>query len=209
MNIFESLENLNVSEECFDEIMGIVEEYINELKDPTVASAHNKRIENYRNALGAATANPSNSNLKNYMSASNKLARNSRLSFNAFNRSGNTKNAQTVSPTRQQKISDEYKVRYNQAKDASDSAVNSYNDKLHYDREQARGTTVANALQIKGDSERSSLKDKANKAVEAAKQARKDYHDVMDRTNTVPRDINTLKSHLEYQRTHDEKGNRK
>ena len=30
MGIFESLENLNVSEECFDEIMGIVEAYINE-----------------------------------------------------------------------------------------------------------------------------------------------------------------------------------
>ena len=28
MNIFESLENLNVSEECFDEIMGIVERWI-------------------------------------------------------------------------------------------------------------------------------------------------------------------------------------
>jgi hypothetical protein len=30
MDIFESLENLNVSEECFDEIIGIVEELINE-----------------------------------------------------------------------------------------------------------------------------------------------------------------------------------
>ena len=30
MDIFESLENLNVSEECFDEIMDIVEEIINE-----------------------------------------------------------------------------------------------------------------------------------------------------------------------------------
>lgn len=30
MDIFESLENLNVSEECFDEIMGLVEELINE-----------------------------------------------------------------------------------------------------------------------------------------------------------------------------------
>lgn len=30
MNIFESLENLNVSEECFDEIMGLVEELLNE-----------------------------------------------------------------------------------------------------------------------------------------------------------------------------------
>lgn len=28
MNIFESLENLNVSEECFDEIMGIVENIV-------------------------------------------------------------------------------------------------------------------------------------------------------------------------------------
>ena len=31
MSIFESLENLNVSEECFDDIMGIVEEIISEV----------------------------------------------------------------------------------------------------------------------------------------------------------------------------------
>lgn len=31
MNIFENLENLNVSEECFEEIMGLVEEVINEV----------------------------------------------------------------------------------------------------------------------------------------------------------------------------------
>ena len=30
MNIFESLENLNVSEECFNDIMGIVEELLSE-----------------------------------------------------------------------------------------------------------------------------------------------------------------------------------
>lgn len=30
MNIFESLENLNVSEECFDDIIGIVEELLSE-----------------------------------------------------------------------------------------------------------------------------------------------------------------------------------
>ena len=30
MDVFESLENLNVSEECFDSIMGIVEEIISE-----------------------------------------------------------------------------------------------------------------------------------------------------------------------------------
>ena len=31
MDIFENLENLNVSEECFDDIMSIVEEVINEV----------------------------------------------------------------------------------------------------------------------------------------------------------------------------------
>ena len=39
MNIYESLENLNVSEECFNDIMGIVEEIINELKAPTPETA--------------------------------------------------------------------------------------------------------------------------------------------------------------------------
>ena len=39
MDIFESLENLEVSESCFDEIMGIVEEIINELKAPTPETA--------------------------------------------------------------------------------------------------------------------------------------------------------------------------
>ena len=34
MSIFESLENLNVSEECFDEIMGIVEELLGEGREP-------------------------------------------------------------------------------------------------------------------------------------------------------------------------------
>ena len=33
MDIFENLENLNVSEECFDEIMGIVEELLSEAED--------------------------------------------------------------------------------------------------------------------------------------------------------------------------------
>ena len=34
MSIFEELENLNVSEECFDDIMGIVEELIDEVLNP-------------------------------------------------------------------------------------------------------------------------------------------------------------------------------
>ena len=42
MDIFESLENLNVSEECFDEIMGLVEEVINEVsKELHVKAAEN------------------------------------------------------------------------------------------------------------------------------------------------------------------------
>ena len=38
MNIFESLENLEVSESCFDDIMGIVEEIINEVSDGSKTS---------------------------------------------------------------------------------------------------------------------------------------------------------------------------
>ena len=56
MDIFESLENLEVSEACFDEIMDIVEEVINELnkyeqykvdKDPKLK----KELENRQEAL--------------------------------------------------------------------------------------------------------------------------------------------------------------
>ena len=53
MDIFESLENLNVSEECFDEIMGLVEEVINELYPATprnVEKAVNRRIKQYKKA---------------------------------------------------------------------------------------------------------------------------------------------------------------
>lgn len=45
MNIFESLENLPVSEECFDDIMGLVEEFINELDKETIKSFIKKRGE--------------------------------------------------------------------------------------------------------------------------------------------------------------------
>ena len=39
MDIFESLENLNVSEECFEDIVGLVEMYLNELHAPTPETA--------------------------------------------------------------------------------------------------------------------------------------------------------------------------
>ena len=43
MDIFESLENLPVSEECFDEIMGIVEELINEVSAEKIQGTANQR----------------------------------------------------------------------------------------------------------------------------------------------------------------------
>ena len=43
MNIFESLENLNVSEECFNDIMGIVEEILSEGREPFETQQQYKR----------------------------------------------------------------------------------------------------------------------------------------------------------------------
>ena len=51
MNIFESLENLNVSEECFNDIVGIVEEYINELKDDLKLKVGKMRVNNAFNSI--------------------------------------------------------------------------------------------------------------------------------------------------------------
>ena len=44
MDIFESLENLPVSESCFEDIIGLVEEYINETKAETWVKAAEKSI---------------------------------------------------------------------------------------------------------------------------------------------------------------------
>ena len=54
MNIFESLENLNVSEECFDDIMGIVEGVIMNAWNsgkPNAGKLHSKALENKQNEL--------------------------------------------------------------------------------------------------------------------------------------------------------------
>lgn len=53
MNIFESLENLNVSEECFDEIMGLVEEYISETSNEKAHAASEESHKRYNNARNA------------------------------------------------------------------------------------------------------------------------------------------------------------
>ena len=50
MDIFESLENLNVSEECFDFIINMVEEIINELKDEDAFKVNQQRQKNLRKA---------------------------------------------------------------------------------------------------------------------------------------------------------------
>ena len=42
MDIFESLENLNVSEECFDEIMGLVEDTLSQIKKVYGEPEYNK-----------------------------------------------------------------------------------------------------------------------------------------------------------------------
>ena len=43
MDIFESLENLPISEECFEEIMGLVEEVINEVSAEKIQGTANQR----------------------------------------------------------------------------------------------------------------------------------------------------------------------
>ncbi len=51
MNIFESLENLNISEECFNDILNIVEEYINEVYSVTDVKQRAAKVKESR--LGA------------------------------------------------------------------------------------------------------------------------------------------------------------
>ena len=55
-SIFESLENLNVSEECFNSILSIVEEIISEYDEKDRAEAANKVIPKRQQAFNAACA---------------------------------------------------------------------------------------------------------------------------------------------------------
>ena len=54
MDIFESLKNLNVSEECFDDIVTMVEAVINELDSETEKRALKERERRTNNALATA-----------------------------------------------------------------------------------------------------------------------------------------------------------
>lgn len=88
MSIFENLENLNVSEKCFNDIMGIVEEVINELRDNTVDACTQKRLKNRAEAFYDYMENPSDENWKNYKKAEAKSVKNTGLSINRDNRHG-------------------------------------------------------------------------------------------------------------------------
>ena len=56
-SIFENLENLNVSEECFNDIMNIVEEIINEVSKEMHVQAAKNSIPSRKRALLNAEAN--------------------------------------------------------------------------------------------------------------------------------------------------------
>ena len=51
MDIFESLENLPVSEACFNDVINLVEEYINELKEETVDKAREERTRRHEEKM--------------------------------------------------------------------------------------------------------------------------------------------------------------
>ena len=54
MDIFESLEKLNISEECFNVIVSIIEFYIDAEHDATIERAHDKRVADYSDAVEKA-----------------------------------------------------------------------------------------------------------------------------------------------------------
>lgn len=80
MNIFESLENLNVSEECFEDIVGLVEEYINEMNIFTVGKVNALRRKNADDARLQLSPSSPDFEIKNASKAAEKLHKNETLS---------------------------------------------------------------------------------------------------------------------------------
>ena len=78
MNIFESLENLNVSEECFEDIVSIVEEEIKKYKsglfDKTIDSMLNKRQEREIEAERNYDEDEPNTDIRHQKSREQRLA---------------------------------------------------------------------------------------------------------------------------------------
>jgi len=193
MNIFESLEELNISEECFEDIINIVEEYINELKDKTVMSAFNKRYDQYKDAAMKARQNTSTENLRNYVKKASKLDNHIELGTKRDKRLGKNVYKDVNRETRVAKTKE---------------ARKNYHNKLdNYDYVRKNASAWGNKPY--------GIEDVENAEAEA-RAAKKNYHNTMDAYNTVNihRDKNGLgdteylKKHLEYQRTHDSKGNR-
>jgi hypothetical protein len=187
MDIFESLENLEVSEACFNDLMNIVEEIINELKDTTIAKVYNKRYGQYKDASLAARDNMSDLNLNNYYKTSDKLEKNINLGLKRDKKLGKNVYDKNLS--------------FNNRNSLTREAQKDYHDKV---KEYKRVASDASPWGGK----HYGISDVEN-AESEARQAKKKYHDTMDAYNTVKRDKDYLKKHLEYQKTHDSKGNRR
>ena len=82
MDIFESLENLEISEECFNDIMDIVEEVINELKNETIEKTLDKHRERVMNAKAAGKDNPEDT--EKYYKATDRAEERARNKGQAF-----------------------------------------------------------------------------------------------------------------------------
>lgn len=79
MNIFESLENLNVSEECFSDIMRIVEEIINEVSQETADRVSLQRYIDKREAKDKYDNTKDSKDYEKYMHKNTKKYNNSEL----------------------------------------------------------------------------------------------------------------------------------
>ena len=98
MNIFESLENLNVSEECFDSILDIVEELLLEFDEAKKVAVIKKRIDNFVAATKAAKESSQAYPKGNDASVNDKLA--------SLRKTANLKNAQDEAARKLNRVGD-------------------------------------------------------------------------------------------------------
>lgn len=156
MNIFESLENLNVSEECFDDIIGLVEEELEKVgfkgyKGPIMGEPNTDRAKHYRRFSRPKDRDKAESIVKKAEALDNKLERqmkadkesdNSKVKGEAERREESLKNAESMaySPYRagQGRLYDKTAVlrfrrpEYNHYKDIGTKAIKGhYFDNTH------------------------------------------------------------------------------
>ena len=97
MDIFESLENLPVSEGCFEDIIGLVEEYINEMNVFTVGKVNALRRANADKARLNLSPSSTDNDIKRASDAAEKLHKNEVLSRKYVgNRTNGTKTIDDV-----------------------------------------------------------------------------------------------------------------